>query len=379
MRRALISALTLALVWLAVPATPALAAAQAKVVVVVGPAGGLTAHYKADADAIAAEARRYTSDVVRIYTPNATWARVKAAAQGANVLVYLGHGNGWPSIYGPFQTVTKDGLGLDPGSGANSTRTVYYGEDFIRKDILLAPNAVVLLYHLCYASGNTEPGLAVGTFSEARQRVDNYGAGFIGAGARAVFAEGHPAHPRHLPHPPAVHDQPDDGVALPRWPDGARQRARPVRIAADAGPPVPDGPRHCRAIGLLPLAHRGWGTHRVRGGRLEARPDRFPSRRAGPAGRRGGGGSRWRCPVRDCRCRRQGRQAIRDPGGRHPPAPDRRGTPRPTARGSSPSASSVARPRGSSAPRRWLPATAPPSMPGRWTRAVPGSRPTATT
>ena len=195
MRRALISALTLALVWLAVPATPVLAAAQAKVVVVVGPAGGLTAHYKADADAIAAEARRYTSDVVRIYTPNATWARVKAAAQGANVLVYLGHGNGWPSIYGPFQTVTKDGLGLDPGSGANSTRTVYYGEDFIRKDILLAPNAVVLLYHLCYASGNTEPGLAAGTFSEARQRVDNYGAGFIGAGARAVFAEGHPAHP----------------------------------------------------------------------------------------------------------------------------------------------------------------------------------------
>ena len=133
--------------------------------------------------------------MVRIYTPNATWARVKAAAQGANVLVYLGHGNGWPSIYGPFQTVTKDGLGLDPGSGADSTRTVYYGEDFIRKDILLAPNAVVLLYHLCYASGNTEPGLAAGTFSEARQRVDNYGAGFIGAGARAVFAEGHPAHP----------------------------------------------------------------------------------------------------------------------------------------------------------------------------------------
>ena len=195
MRRALISALTLALVWLTVPATPALATSQAKVVVVVGPAGGLTAHYKADADAIAAEARRYTSDVVRIYTPNATWARVKAAAQGANVLVYLGHGNGWPSIYGPFQTVTKDGLGLDPGSGADSTRTVYYGEDFIRKDILLAPNAVVLLYHLCYASGNTEPGLAEGTFSEARQRVDNYGAGFIGAGARAVFAEGHPAHP----------------------------------------------------------------------------------------------------------------------------------------------------------------------------------------
>ena len=195
MRRAFFAALSLVLVWLVVPATPALAASAAKVVVVVGPAGSLTAHYKADANAIAAEARRYTSDVVRIYTPNATWAKVKAAAQGASVLVYLGHGNGWPSIHGPFQAVTKDGLGLDPGTRPDSSRTVYYGEDFIRKEIRLAPNAVVLLYHLCYASGNTEPGLAAGTFAEARQRVDNYGAGFIAAGARAVFAEGHPAHP----------------------------------------------------------------------------------------------------------------------------------------------------------------------------------------
>ena len=129
MRRVLIAVLSLVLVWLAVPAAPALAASAAKVVVVVGPVGGLTAHYKSDANAIVAEARRYTSDVVKIYTPNATWAKVKAAAQGANVLVYLGHGNGWPSIYGPFQTVTKDGFGLDPGSGADSTRAVYYGED----------------------------------------------------------------------------------------------------------------------------------------------------------------------------------------------------------------------------------------------------------
>ena len=31
---------------------------------------------------------------VEIYSPNATWSKVKAAAQGANVLIYLGHGNG---------------------------------------------------------------------------------------------------------------------------------------------------------------------------------------------------------------------------------------------------------------------------------------------
>jgi flagellar hook assembly protein FlgD len=195
LRRALTAALTAFLVFLAIPAAPVAAASTVKVVVIVGPVGSSTAHYREDAAAIAVEARRYTPNVVTLSTPNATWARVRTAAQGASVLVYLGHGNGWPSVYPPFQTLTKDGLGLDPAAGADSTKTVYYGEDYIQKNIRLAPNAVVVLYHLCYASGNTEPGMATGTFADARLRVDNYGAGFIGAGARVVFAEGHPSHP----------------------------------------------------------------------------------------------------------------------------------------------------------------------------------------
>ncbi len=180
---------------LGVAALPVEAGSTAKVVVVVGPVGDHNKHYKSDARDIAAEARKHTSNVVTLFTPDATWPAVKAAAQGASVFVYLGHGNGWPSIYPPFQTVTKDGLGLDPQSGADGDKHVYYGEDYIRNNIRFAPNAVVLLYHLCYASGNTEPGLSPGTFAEARERVDNYGAGFIGAGARAVIAEGHPDHP----------------------------------------------------------------------------------------------------------------------------------------------------------------------------------------
>jgi flagellar hook assembly protein FlgD len=195
LRRALFAALACLLLLLGLPVGPALAGSSAKVVIVVGPVAEHTAHYKADADDIATEARRWTSNVAVIKTPNATWARVRTALQGASIVVYLGHGNGWPSIYAPFQTVTKDGLGLDPGTGADSTKVVYYGEDYLRANIRLAPNAVVLLYHLCYASGNTEPGLAVGSIADSRQRVDNYGAGFIGAGARAVFAEGHPEHP----------------------------------------------------------------------------------------------------------------------------------------------------------------------------------------
>ena len=53
------------------------------------------------------------------------------------------------------------------------------------------PGAVVILNHLCYAAGNSEPGYAEPTVSVARQRVDNYAAGFLKAGAAAVIADGH--------------------------------------------------------------------------------------------------------------------------------------------------------------------------------------------
>ena len=175
-------------VGLAATPTPADAAAK-KVVIVVGPAGSSTAKYITKARALAAQARSYGASVYEVYSPRATWPKVKAAAQGANVLIYLGHGNGHPSPYGAFSKYTKDGMGLNPSLG--STRHKYYGEYYIDTQINLAPNAVVILNHLCYASGNSEPGRGTPTKSVAIQRVDNYGAGFLRANAKAVFAEGH--------------------------------------------------------------------------------------------------------------------------------------------------------------------------------------------
>jgi hypothetical protein len=166
-------------------------AAQKKVVIVVGPVGGSTGYFKRVADDVAADARRYGAQVIKIYSPSATWARVKSAARGANVFVYLGHGNGWPSPYRPFQTRTKNGVGLNSSAGRSNSNHKYYGERFVASDLNLAKNAVVLLMRLCYAAGNSEPGKKLPSQSEAVQRVDNYGAGFLRAGASAVFAEGY--------------------------------------------------------------------------------------------------------------------------------------------------------------------------------------------
>jgi len=175
-------------VGLADPA-PASAAGN-KVVVIVGPVGSSTSNYIYNAKKYAAQARSYGAQVVEIYSPNATWTRVKAAAQGAKVVIYLGHGNGSPSPYGAFSQYSKDGFGLNASLGHGNSNTKYWGEYYIRTGIKLAPNAVVILNRLCYASGNSEWGSPNPSKTTAKQRVDNYGAGFLRAGARAIFADG---------------------------------------------------------------------------------------------------------------------------------------------------------------------------------------------
>jgi len=70
---------------LAPSSVPAVAAAGfgPKVVLIVGATHSVTPTYRADADAVYAEAMKYTPNVVKVYSPNATWAAVKAAVAGA--------------------------------------------------------------------------------------------------------------------------------------------------------------------------------------------------------------------------------------------------------------------------------------------------------
>jgi hypothetical protein len=190
-RAALVLAFAAAFAFGGLAANPApVEAAGKKVVIVVGPTHSQTASYIDRGKRLAAQARSYGATVYEIYSPYATWSKVQKIAQGANVLIYLGHGNGWPSPYGPFQRYTKDGMGLNATSGNGHNNTKYYGEYYIDRYINLAPNAVVVLNHLCYASGNSEPGQPLPTVSTAIKRVDNYGAGFLNTNAKAVFAEG---------------------------------------------------------------------------------------------------------------------------------------------------------------------------------------------
>jgi flagellar hook assembly protein FlgD len=172
------------------PATTSMAAAAAplKAVIIVGPSGSLTDQDLTDGESLAQEAENNGMDVRRVFYPHATWDNVMANIQGANLVVVMGHGYGWPSPYPPFRENLQDGVGLDPYDGAGKNQTKYYGGNLIRENWVLAPNAVVFLNHMCYTAGNGEPGMAIPGWDLAVQRVDNYAAAFLAVGAGAVFA-----------------------------------------------------------------------------------------------------------------------------------------------------------------------------------------------
>lgn len=183
--------LTLTLAFGGFAATPSTtrAAAAVKVVIVVGPVESNTARYKDHARRYAALARSLGASVTEVYSPYATWTKVKAAAKGANIFIYLGHGNGSPSPYGSFSALRRNGMGLNSSSGHGNSNVRYWGQTYV-KTLDLAANSVVLLNHLCYASGNSEPGHGTPSKSTAMQRADGYGTGFLRSGAKAVFANG---------------------------------------------------------------------------------------------------------------------------------------------------------------------------------------------
>ena len=168
---------------------PTAGASAPKVAIIMGPAGTRTRANRDWARAALREARKYTPNVVKVFTPNATWSRAKAAMDGASVVVYIGVGLGYPSVTtSKRKPGRQDGFALNPVAGVDNKTRRFYGESYVRT-VSLAPNAVVLLHHADYASGKPPAGYRQPSRRVARSRIDHYGAGFLAAGASAVIAE----------------------------------------------------------------------------------------------------------------------------------------------------------------------------------------------
>ncbi|NPV09788.1 MAG: hypothetical protein HPY83_17740 [Anaerolineae bacterium] len=160
-------------------ATLAAAAVPWKVVYVVGevdgPDGPTTAAYVDDARTQSAQLRQMGMTVVEFYPPNNRWADIVAAAADARVLIYAGHGVGWggdPMLVG--------------GMRLRSDESVH--PDQIRSQLRMAPPAVVLLNHVCYAAGTSTEDVNGTAYEEALRRVAEYSQPFLEAGLAGYYA-----------------------------------------------------------------------------------------------------------------------------------------------------------------------------------------------
>ena len=161
--RATLVALLVAMLAVVGAVAPVAAAARVpRVVLVVGPVGGLTSFYRGLANEAASEASAAGAEVDQGLLPQRDL--VGRAPRDQRRLDRR--------LPRPRQRLAEpvsrlplpahpERVRAEPLAGGDDSSHQYFGESSV-DNVKLAPNAVVLLSHLCYASGNSEPGLRRG-------------------------------------------------------------------------------------------------------------------------------------------------------------------------------------------------------------------------
>ncbi|HEX5039105.1 MAG TPA: Ig-like domain-containing protein [Candidatus Limnocylindria bacterium] len=202
---------------LVLPAAPTVRAAALKVAIIVGPVGDMTDGYRSSADRVASAATAAGATVAKAYSPNATWSKVKTAVSGANVVVYFGHGNGFPNPYSTTENTDRvNGWGLNRTTTNGdadgwSTTLAYCGERALLGTLTSGDDAVRRTYcggtandgitpaagfTMIYAQAHYAPGFGerydeddpLTTLSQAQQRVRHYSYPVLRLGARGYIA-----------------------------------------------------------------------------------------------------------------------------------------------------------------------------------------------
>jgi hypothetical protein len=155
------------------------ASGELRAVAIVGDAGGATAGLRDEMDGATDVLEARDVVVTKLYygVTAFTWGDVVAAAQGAHILLYMGHGViGWgpPNNWGGFYL----------GGGE------FVSPSTIRADLngVLAPDSVIIFSHACFTAGSSGDDASVVSLQTAEARVHSYAEPFVDIGMEAYFA-----------------------------------------------------------------------------------------------------------------------------------------------------------------------------------------------
>lgn len=150
-----------------------------KAVAIVGEVGSLTDDFRDDMDGAVEALEAKGVSVTKFYygVTTFTWSDIVVAAQGAHVLVYMGHGvHGWgpPNNWGGFS------LGDSQFVSPSQVRTDLKG--------VLAVDSIIIFSHACFTAGSSSSDSYTIPQSEAEERVHSYAEPFVDIGMEAYFA-----------------------------------------------------------------------------------------------------------------------------------------------------------------------------------------------
>jgi hypothetical protein len=162
------------------PCAAAGSMAGLKAVAIVGDVGADTASYRADMETAVQVLEDHGAAVSRFYYGQSSfnWAQIVAAAQGAHVMLYMGHGVYWndqpPLVVGGFYL------------GNNQ----FVSPAQIRSDLagVLSQDSLIIFSHACFTAGISGSDSSSVPQAEAARRVAMYAEPFVDIGMRAYFA-----------------------------------------------------------------------------------------------------------------------------------------------------------------------------------------------
>ncbi|NBD34857.1 MAG: hypothetical protein GVY30_02515, partial [Chloroflexi bacterium] len=163
---------------------PTAASSALNAVAIVGDVNANTERYKNDMDTAVQTLENHGVAVHKFYHGESTftWADIVAAAEGAELILYMGHGvySGsmpYPDIVGGFWL--RDGHFVSP--------------DQIRADLdgWLAEDSAIIFSHACFTAGSSSADPRDLPLSEAQRRVQMYAAPFVDLEMRTYLANNH--------------------------------------------------------------------------------------------------------------------------------------------------------------------------------------------
>ncbi|MDV6236422.1 ankyrin repeat domain-containing protein [Leptospira ellisii] len=117
--------------------------------------------------------------VTEYYSPKNSWDQIRQSVQGADLVLYAGHGVGSNLTESPYRQKYVGGFAL---------KGKFVSNDDVENALKPAPGAIVLFLGACFTAGNMAYDMGIIDAEETKRRISMYSFPFLKAGFQGYYA-----------------------------------------------------------------------------------------------------------------------------------------------------------------------------------------------